>query len=87
MPADKVAVGFLTGDTTPTIVSQAMDYIITGKAPAGTRYKLREPAGYSGMIGAMFWTLDADRRGNYNYSNVVGPQLHGYPAPKKSLQQ
>ena len=36
MPADKVAVGFLTGDTTPTIVSQAMDYIITGKAPAGT---------------------------------------------------
>ena len=87
MPADKVAVGFLTGDTTPTIVSQAMDYIITGKAPAGTRYKLREPTGYSGMIGAMFWTLDADRRGNYNYSNVVGPQLHGYPAPKKSLQQ
>jgi chitinase len=87
MPADKVAVGFLTGDTTPAIVSQAMDYIITGKAPAGTRYKLREPAGYSGMIGAMFWTLDADRRGNYNYSNVVGPQLHGYPAPKKSLRQ
>ena len=35
MPADKVAVGFLTGDTTPAIVSQAMDYIITGKAPAG----------------------------------------------------
>jgi hypothetical protein len=39
------------------------------------------------MIGAMFWTLDADRRGIYNYSNVVGPQLHGYPAPKKSLRQ
>ena len=36
MPANKVAVGFLTGDTTPAIVSQAMDYIITGKAPAGT---------------------------------------------------
>ncbi len=28
--------------TTPAIVSQAMDYIITGKAPAGTTYKLRE---------------------------------------------
>jgi chitinase len=82
MPADKVAVGFLTGDATPTIVSQAMDYIITGKAPAGTRYKLREPTGYPGMIGAMFWTIDADRRGNYNFSNVVGPQLHGYPATK-----
>lgn len=79
MPADKVAVGFLTGDTTPTIVSQALDYLITGKAPAGSSYKLRQPAGYPGMIGAMFWTIDADRRGNYNFSNVVGPQLHGYP--------
>lgn len=78
MPADKVAVGFLTGDTTPAIVSEAMDYIITGKAPAGARYKLRKPNGYPGMIGAMFWTIDADRRGNYNFSNVVGPQLHGY---------
>ena len=82
MPADKVAVGFLTGDATPTIVSQAMGYLITGKAPAGTSYKLRESAGYSGMIGAMFWTIDADRRGNYNFSNVVGPQLHSYPAGK-----
>jgi chitinase len=82
LPADKVAVGFLTGDTTPTVVSQAMDYIITGKAPEGTKYKLREPNGYPGMIGAMFWTIDADRRGNYIFSNVVGPLLHGYPATK-----
>ena len=82
VPADKVAVGFLTGDTTPEIVSQAMDYIITGKAPAGTKYKLREPTGYPGMIGAMFWTIDADRRGNHNFSNALGPQLHGYPATK-----
>lgn len=79
LPADRVAVGFLTGDTTPTIVSQAMDYLIAGKAPPGTRYKLRQPAGYSEMIGAMFWTIDADRRGNYNFSNLVGPQLHSYP--------
>jgi len=80
LPADKVAVGFLTGDTTPAIVSQAMDYIITGKAPAGTTYKLRQPGGYPRMIGAMFWTLDADRRANYNFSNVIGPQLHALPA-------
>jgi hypothetical protein len=59
-----------------------MDYIITGKAPVGATYKLREPTGYPGMIGAMFWTIDADRRGNYNYSNVVGPQLHSYAAAK-----
>ena len=82
LPASKVAVGFLTGYTSPTIVSQAMDYIISGKAPAGTRYKLREPGGYPGMIGAMFWTIDADRRGNYNYSNIVGPQLHSYAATR-----
>jgi chitinase len=80
MAADKVAVGFLTGDTTPTIVSEAMDYIISGKAPARTKYELRKPTGYAGMIGAMFWTIDADRRANYNFSNVVGPQLHSFPA-------
>ncbi len=82
MPARKVAIGFLTGDTTPDIVTQAMDYIITGKAPAGTKYKLRKPAGYQEMLGAMFWAIDADRRGNYNFSNAVGPQLHGYPGTK-----
>jgi len=82
MPAGKVAIGFLTGDTTPNIVSQAMDYIITGKATAGTKYKLRNPAGYPGLIGAMFWTIDADRRGNYNFSNAVGLQLHEYPQTK-----
>jgi chitinase len=79
MPADKVAVGFLTPDTTPAIVNQAMDYIIAGKAPAGTKYKLRNSSGYPAMIGAMFWTIDDDRRHNYNYSNTVGPQLHSYP--------
>jgi len=64
-----------------------MEYLITGKAPAGTKYKLIEPAGYPGMIGAMFWTIDADRRSGYNYSNVVGPQLHSYPATNPSSQR
>jgi chitinase len=82
LPPNKVAVGFLTGDTQPAIVSQAMDYLITGKAPAGVTYKLRRPSGYPDMIGAMFWTIDADRRGDYNFSNVVGPQLHAYPASR-----
>jgi chitinase len=80
--ADKVAVGFLTGDTTPTIVSQAMDYLITGEAPAGTRYALRQRNGYPEILGAMFWTIDADARRDYNFSNVVGPQLHNYPAAR-----
>jgi chitinase len=32
------------------------------------------------LIGAMFWTIDGDRNENYEFSNLVGPQLHGYPA-------
>jgi chitinase len=79
VPADKVAVGFLTGYSKPDVVKEAMDYIITGKAPAGSTYELVEPKGYPSMIGAMFWTIDADRRENYRYSNLIGPQLHGYP--------
>jgi chitinase len=79
MPGDKIAVGFLTPDTTPAIVSRSMDYIIAGRVPTGAKYKLRNRSGYPGMIGAMFWTIDDDRRHNYNYSNSIGPQLHGYP--------
>ncbi|MBV9501751.1 MAG: glycoside hydrolase, partial [Acidobacteriaceae bacterium] len=82
IPVYQVAVGFLTGDTTPSLVSQAMDYIITGKAPSGTRYKLRRPNGYPGMRGAMFWTIDADHDENYRFSNMVGPKLHKYPASR-----
>jgi chitinase len=82
MPADKVAVGFLTDATTPNIVDEAMQYVITGKAPAGTTYKLRNSKGYPSMVGAMFWTIDDDRHGGYDYSDSVGPQLHGYPATK-----
>ena len=82
MPADKVAIGFLTEDTTPSIVSQALEYLITGKAPPGTSYKLRQAKGYPAMIGPMFWTINDDRRQNFNYSNRVGPQLHAYPASR-----
>ena len=78
LPANKIAVGFLTGDATPTEVTEAMDYLITGRAPAGTQYKLHAPGGYPSLIGAMFWTINDDRRGNYNFSNAVGPELHSY---------
>ena len=77
--ADKVAVGFLVGTATPKLVSGAMQYLITGKAPEGVTYRLRQPGGYPAMIGAMFWTIDGDRNENYGFSNTVGPQLHGYP--------
>lgn len=82
LPANKVAVGFLTDYSKPEVVSQAMSYIITGKAPAAATYKLHHPRGYPDMIGAMFWTIDADRQENYRYSNLIGPQLHSYPKTK-----
>lgn len=79
VPPSKVAVGFLVGTATPHLVSGAIQYLITGKVPEGVTYKLRRPGGYPGMIGAMFWTIDADQDENYAFSNIVGPQLHGYP--------
>ena len=87
VPANKVAVGFLVGAATPQLVSGAMQYLITGKAPEGVTYKLRRPGGYPGMIGAMFWTIDGDREENYGFSNLVGPQLHGYPSLQGSKAQ
>jgi chitinase len=79
VPANKVAVGFLVGTATPELVSEAMQYLITGKAPKGVTYRLRQAGGYPAMIGAMFWTIDGDRNENHSFSNTVGPQLHGYP--------
>jgi len=79
LPQHQVAVGFLTGETTPTVVSQAMNYIIKGQAPADAAYRLRKPAGYPQMMGAMFWNIDDDRRQNYRFSNAAGPELHSYP--------
>lgn len=82
LPASKVAVGFLVGTTTPEIVSKSIDSLISGKLPAGTTYRLRKPAGYPNMIGAMFWTIDADRLDGNSFSNTIGPQLHAYSPTK-----
>lgn len=82
LPADKIAVGFLAGATTPAVAGESMERIITGKVPAGANYRLRKPGGYPGMIGAMLWTIDADRNDSLSFSNKVGPQLHSYPASK-----
>ena len=80
VPADKVAVGFLTGYEEPATMHAGIDYLVTGKKPADATYQLLSPAGYPGLLGAMYWTIDADRRENYKYSNDLGPLLHSYPA-------
>jgi chitinase len=80
VPADKVAVGFLTGYEEPATMHGAIDYLMTGKKPADATYPLANPAGYPGLLGGMYWTIDADWRENYKYSNDLGPLLHAYPA-------
>jgi chitinase len=82
LPPNKVAIGYLNSDTTPAIVEDSMRYIITGKAGTPTTYKLRQPSGYPAFDGAMFWTIDDDRKEDFRYSNTVGPLLHSYPTVK-----
>ena len=83
IPAVQVAIGFLTGETSPPVVTEALDYLIAGKAPKNAKYQLRQAAGYARVIGAMFWTIDDDRQQSYKFSNVVGPELHGYVNSEK----
>jgi chitinase len=78
LPPEKVAIGFLNSDTTPPIVQETMRYLITGKSSTPANYTLRQSSGYPAFDGAMFWTIDDDRRQNYRYSNTVGPLLHSY---------
>lgn len=80
LPPEKVIIGYLNSDTTPQIVAESMRMLVTGQSNLPTKYKLLQPGGYPTFSGAMFWTIDADRREEYRYSNVVGPLLHGFPA-------
>ena len=82
LPANKVVIGYLNSDTTPGIVQDTMRYMITGKSNRPTKYKLRQPNGYPTFDGAMFWTIDEDRREAFRYSNTVGPLLRSYPPAK-----
>ncbi|HEY9126053.1 MAG TPA: glycosyl hydrolase family 18 protein [Acidobacteriaceae bacterium] len=82
LPPEKVAVGFLTDYNTPEIVDAAMQWLITGKAPAGAKYKLQRTGGYPELIGAMFWTIDDDRREGFRYSQRIGAELTDFPKAK-----
>jgi chitinase len=83
LPPDKVIIGYLNSDTTPQIVAESMRMLVTGRSDLPTKYKLLQPGGYPTFSGAMFWTIDADRREEYRYSNSVGPLLHGFGTEKR----
>lgn len=77
LPPEKVAIGFLVGRSPLGAIENSVRYLVTGKSYAGSEYKLRRAAGYRNFDGVMFWNIQADRRGNYQMSNSVGPLLHG----------
>ncbi len=87
LPPDKVVVGYLNSDTTPEIVAESMRALTTGKSRLMTRYTMQRPGGYPTFTGAMFWTIDDDRREQYRYSNVVGPELHSFRASAMTAKQ
>ena len=82
LPPEKVAIGLpatLTSARNYTeipAIENALRYLIQGKPYAGAEYKLRQPSGYPGFMGAMFWAINEDRRNNYRMSNAIGPFLH-----------
>lgn len=82
LPADKVVIGYLNSDTTPEIVHETMNAMITGKSKLMKKYTMQKAGGYPAFLGPMFWTIDADRREQYRYSNDVGPELHAFPKVK-----
>ncbi len=79
LPPEQIVIGYLNSDTTPEIVAESMRALVTGKSKLLNKYKLIKPTGYPTFSGAMFWTIDADRREEYRYSNLVGPELHSFP--------
>ena len=83
LPPEKVIIGYLNSDTTPQIVAESMRMLVTGRSNLPTKYRLLRLEGYPAFSGAMFWTIDADRREKYRYSNIVGPLLHSFPASNR----
>lgn len=77
LPPQKVAIGFLVGRSPLGAIKDSVRYLITGKSPAASEYKLMRTAGYRDFGGVMFWNIQADRRDNYAMSNAIGPLLHG----------
>ena len=79
----KVLLGFYTDYQLPEETSEAVKFLIDGKPPSIGHYQLQQPAGYPSLFGAMFWTIDDDRVRSFSFSNLLGPQLHGYaPTPQ-----
>lgn len=83
LPADKVAVGLLTGYEDVSTMRDGVSYLKTGVQPANASYRLRRRAGYPNLMGAMYWTIDGDRKEEYRYSNVVGPLVHAAEKPQE----
>ena len=85
---EKVAIGVPAGAQVRNFVSidglsDALNYLMKGasfdRRTGGGQYKLRKPAGYPNLLGMMTWAVSLDRWNNYQFSNTIGPLLHGMP--------
>lgn len=87
LPAGKVAVGFLAGRSPLPAITASLRYLLDGAAYNDAKYVLQQPGGYPEFDGAMLWTIQADRRRNYYFSNSVGPLLHRQPNMRRETDQ
>jgi chitinase len=83
LPPEKLAIGVPASAQVRNFVAMAgladaLNYLIKGK-PFGGQYKLRNPAGYPNLLGMMTWSESLDRLSSYEFSNTIGPLLHGLP--------
>ncbi len=58
LPASTQAAG--TGYTTPAIVHDALDHLLTGVPAPGSSYSLAQPEGYPSFRGLMTWSVNWD---------------------------
>jgi chitinase len=79
---DQIAVGLPAtagaggGYCTPAIVTQALNYLVHGVSYGGA-YKLRNPAGYPGLNGAMTWSINWDKSGGNSFVGNVYNFFYG----------
>ena len=65
--------------TSPSDVTNAINYLVNGTPFPGHRYTLIKPAGYSRLAGVMVYSINWDATNNSRISSAIAPLLHGSP--------
>jgi chitinase len=78
LPASPNAAG--TGYTTPSVVQDALTYLITGDSFGGA-YQLTNPMGYYAFRGLMTWSINWDIDNNFEFSSNHRTYLDNFMTP------